>query len=154
MNVRNDLLSLFFEMRFYAFLLLLSSVICQAQSENFWHTLAQVNFVTTKDKNGFDAELPVFSQYLKSFHQKKVTLKGYVIPLEEVGGSGKFMLSSLPFNLCYFCGAAGPETVVEVETIEKVKFSTKQIHMDGILILNDKDPDHHIYILKNARLLN
>jgi hypothetical protein len=71
-----------------------------------------------------------------------------------VGGSGKFMLSSLPFNLCYFCGAAGPETVIEVETKEKVKFSSKQITMEGIIVLNETDPDHHIYILKNARLIN
>lgn len=141
-------------MRFFLFALLLTCSNAFAQQENFWHTLAQVSFKNTKDKNGYDAELPVFSKYLKSFNNKKVTIKGYVIPLEEVGGSGKFMLSSLPFNLCYFCGAAGPETVVEVETTDKVKFSTKQISMEGIIVLNDNDPNHHIYILKNARLLN
>jgi hypothetical protein len=75
------------------------------------------------------------------------------VPLEETGGKGKFMLSSLPFNVCYFCGAAGPETVVELETSEHLKFSTKQIFMEGILFLNDRDPDHHIYILKSATLI-
>lgn len=123
------------------------------QSPNFWQTLAQVHFENKKDKAGYAVEVPVFSTYLKSFHGKKVVLKGYVIPLEEVGGSGKFMLSSLPFNLCYFCGAAGPETVVEVETTEKVKFSTRSIVMEGTLVLNDRDPNHHIYILKAARLM-
>lgn len=125
-----------------------------AQTENFWHTLAQVSFKNAKDANGYDVELPIFSKYLKSFNGKKVSIKGYVIPLEEVGGSGKFMLSSLPFNLCYFCGAAGPETVVEVETKEKVKFGMKQIVMEGIIVLNETDPNHHIYILKNAKLIN
>jgi len=113
--------------------------------------LAQVKFQTKKDKSGYDIEVPVFSNLLKTFHGKKIKLKGYIIPLEELGGQGKFMLSSLPFNLCYFCGAAGPETVVEVQSIEKVKFTTKQIVMEGTLLLNDNDPDHHIYILKSAK---
>ena len=134
-------------------LLLFVTPLNPTQQENFWHTLAQVSFKNVKDKNGYDAELPVFSKYLKTFQGKKVQMKGYVIPLDEVGG-GKFMLSSLPFNLCYFCGAAGPETVVEVETTEKVKFSTKQITMEGIIVLNETDPNHHIYILKNAKVLN
>jgi len=128
-------------------------VLCAAQTGNFWNTLAQVHFENKQDKNGYTVEVPVFSTYLKTFQGKRITLKGYVIPLEEVGGSGKFMLSSLPFNLCYFCGAAGPETAMEVETKEKVKFSTRSIMMEGTLMLNDRDPNHHIYILKEARLV-
>jgi hypothetical protein len=120
------------------------------QSGNFWQVLAEVHFYNTTDKNGYTVEKPVFSKYLKSFNGKRVKIKGYLIPLEETGGKGKFMLSSLPFNVCYFCGAAGPETVVELETSEHLKFSTKQIFMEGILFLNDRDPDHHIYILKSA----
>lgn len=141
-------------MRLLPFILVLFiSCSAYAQTENFWHTLAQVSFKNAKDQHGYDVELPIFSNYLKSFNGKKVSIKGYVIPLDEVGGAGKFMLSSLPFNLCYFCGAAGPETVVEVDTTEKIKFSTKQIVMEGIIVLNETDPDHHIYILKNARLV-
>lgn len=136
------------------FLLSVLLLLTPTPQENFWHILAQVSFKNVKDKNGYDAELPVFSNYLKTYQGKKVTIKGYVIPLDEVGGEGKFMLSSLPFNLCYFCGAAGPETVVEVETTEKVKFSSRQITMEGTIVLNETDPDHHIYILKNARLVN
>lgn len=122
------------------------------QEHNFWHVLAQVSFEKSRDKDGYEIEKPVFSKELKGFHQKKVQIKGYIIPVEEVGGGGKFMLSLYPFNLCYFCGAAGPETVVEVETTEKIKFTTRQITLEGVLNLNEKDPDHHIYILKSAAL--
>lgn len=121
-----------------------------AQTDNFWQVLAEVSFKTEADKAGYTIERPLFSKYLKTFQGKKVRLKGYIIPLEESGGKGKFMLSSLPFNLCYFCGAAGPETVVEVDTKESVKFTTKQIVIEGTLDLNDTDPDHHIYILRTA----
>ena len=120
------------------------------QEDNFWQVLAEVHFVQEKDKSGYTIEKPVFSSYLKSYKGKKVKLKGYMIPLEESGGKGKFMLSSLPFNICYFCGAAGPETAVEIETVHQIKFSTRQIIMEGTLILNDTDPDHHIYILKSS----
>jgi hypothetical protein len=123
-----------------------------ARQENFWHVLAQVSFEKVRDKDGYEIEKPLFSKELKSYHQKNILIKGYIIPVEELGGSGKFMLSLYPFNLCYFCGAAGPETVIEVESKEKIKFTTKQIALEGILILNEKDPDHHIYILKSALL--
>lgn len=125
-----------------------------AQDQNFWPTLAQVQFQNKKDKSGYDMEVPIFSKHLKTFQGKKIQLKGYIIPLEELGGQGKFMLSSLPFNLCYFCGAAGPETVVEIMSTEKVKFTTKPVVIEGALTLNDTDPNHHIYILKSARLVN
>lgn len=136
--------------RLVALLLVLMPWFAFSQTENFWQTLAEVSFKSEADKAGYTVERPMFSKYLKSFQGKKVKLKGYIIPLEESGGKGKFMLSSLPFNVCYFCGAAGPETVVEVETKESVKFTTKQITMEGLLHLNDADPDHHIYILKSA----
>jgi hypothetical protein len=124
-----------------------------SQTDNFWQVLAEVSFKNEKDKEGYTVERPIFSKYLKTFQGKKVRLKGYIIPLEESGGKGKFMLSSLPFNVCYFCGAAGPETVVAIETTEEIKFTTKQIIMEGSLYLNDADPDHHIYILKSATLI-
>jgi hypothetical protein len=139
--------------RSFLLAVLFCSVETMGQTENFWQVLAEVHFREEKDKRGFTMERPMFSKYLKSFHGKKIKLKGYIIPLEETGGHGKFMLSSLPFNVCYFCGAAGPETVVEIETSQKIKFMTKQIIIEGILSLNELDPDHHIYILKSATLL-
>lgn len=123
------------------------------QEKNLWNVLADVSFLEKKDKAGYVIETPVFGMHLKKLQGQKIMLKGYIIPLQELAGQSKFMLSSLPFNLCYFCGAAGPETVVEVESKEKIKFVTKQVQMEGILILNDKDPDHHIYILKSAHQL-
>src|SRR5687767_5422269 len=91
------------------------------QQENFWNVLAHVSFMKSRDENGLEVDKPIFSKYLKSFNGKKVTLKGYLIPMAEVGGKEKFMLSLLPFNVCYFCGAAGPETVVEMELAQKLK---------------------------------
>jgi hypothetical protein len=125
-----------------------------AQTQNFWQVLAEVGFNSKKDKSGYLVEEPVFSKALKHWNGKKVRLKGYVIPVSEIGDQDKFILSALPFNVCYFCGAAGPETVIEVETSEKIRFSSKAIWMEGILQLNDKDPNHHMFLLKSARSIS
>jgi len=122
------------------------------QEKNFWHVLAEVGFRKEK-KNGYEMEVPLFSAHLKSWDGKKIKVKGYVIPVGEVGDESKFMFSSLPFNVCYFCGAAGPETIMEVESTQKVKFTSQAIWMEGILRLNEKDPDRHIYILKAAKVI-
>jgi hypothetical protein len=122
------------------------------QDKNFWHVLAEVGFKKEK-VNGYEMEVPIFSNHLKTWNGKKIKLKGFVIPAGEVGDESKFMFSSLPFNVCYFCGAAGPETIMEVESKEKIKFTSQAIWMEGILQLNDKDPNHHMYILKSANVI-
>lgn len=125
-----------------------------AQDYNFWHTLAEVGYERQKDKSGYDVDKPMFSKNLKSWHKKKIRLKGYVVPVNELTDQNKFMLSSLPFNVCYFCGAAGPETVIEVEADKPVAFSSKPIWMEGTLLLNSEDADHHMYRLTGARKLS
>jgi hypothetical protein len=122
--------------------------------KNFWQILAEVGFQTHKDAAGSIVETPVFSKNLKSFHGKKIKLKGFVIPINEVDDKDKFMLSSLPFNICYFCGAAGPETVIEVESNDNIRFNSKAIWVEGVLYLNDSDPDHHMYVLREAQLVS
>jgi hypothetical protein len=124
------------------------------QSQNFWHILAEVGFQTRKDASGVIVETPVFSKNLKKYDGKKIKLKGFIIPVNEVGDQNKFMLSSLPFNICYFCGAAGPETVIEVESDDSMRFNSKAIWVEGTLYLNDSDPDHHMYVLRSAQLIS
>lgn len=120
---------------------------------NYWHILAEVSFKKTKDRQGLEMEVPIFSKHLRSYEGKKIKLKGYLIPLSEVNGSANYMFSSLPFSVCYFCGAAGPETVVELQEMKAIKFTTKPLIIEGTLFLNDKDPDHHIYLLKSPVIL-
>ena len=125
-----------------------------AQEVNVWHILSEVGYENKpSEQNGFQIDTPKFSKRLWSYNGKKIQLKGYLIPLSELGGKNEYMLSSAPFNSCFFCGGAGPETIVEIQTKEKIKFTTKQIVMEGTIVLNDKDPDHHIYILKNIKLI-
>jgi hypothetical protein len=135
-------------------LFLLLFLLPEVQELDLWQVLSEVGFESRPSReSGFEIDSPKFSKRLWSYNNKKVSVKGYLIPLSEMGGKNAYMLSALPFNQCYFCGGAGPETVVEVETKQSIRFVTRQITMEGILLLNDKDPDHHMYILKDARVI-
>jgi hypothetical protein len=115
-----------------------------AQEPDVWQILAEVGYESAPSREtGFEIESPKFSKRLWSYNGRVVRVKGYLIPMAELGGRNEYMLSSLPFNQCYFCGGAGPETVVEIQTKQSIKFVTRQIVMEGILFLNESDPDHH-----------
>jgi hypothetical protein len=126
-----------------------------AQQEDMWKILAEVGIESRPAKeNGFEILSPRFSKRLWTYHGKPVQIKGYLVPMAELGMRMAYMLSALPFNQCYFCGGAGPETVVELQTKEPIKFVTRQVTVEGVLWLNETDPDHHMYIIKNARLVD
>lgn len=126
-----------------------------AQDADAWRILLEVSFETmSSGEKGYEMDVPRFSDRVKSYNGKRITVKGYLIPLSEVGGKQAYMLSSLPFNSCYFCGGAGPETVIEIETKQVISFTTNQIVMEGVFVLNDKDLDHHMYILKQAKRID
>jgi hypothetical protein len=117
-----------------------------------WPKLYNITFITERDDLG-EFQKPVFTEAVKSLHNKRITLPGYMVPLENTTTSAKIMLSSLPLNACFFCGVGGPETVVEVHLRSKTSYIEKPIEISGILKLNDKDPDQMIYILDDAEVM-
>ena len=124
-----------------------------AQETDVWQILSDVTFETKTDNNQ-KIDVPTFGKRVQSLQGRNITLSGYLVPLSEYGGNNEFMLSSLPLNACFFCGGAGPETIVELKVKESLKFTTARITMAGTLVLNDRDPDHHIYILKDATIIH
>jgi hypothetical protein len=117
-----------------------------------WPKLYDVQFVKGKDQLG-EFDKPVFSSAAKSLSGKTISLPGYIVPFENGMKNSHFMLSSLPLNACFFCGAGGPETVIEVYLKSEVTYTERPIEIRGVLKLNDKDPDKMIYILENAELM-
>ncbi|QNL21858.1 DUF3299 domain-containing protein [Hyphobacterium sp. CCMP332] len=132
-----------------ALILITTSLV--AQDRSLWKILANVNYKTRYDeKLKYEVDYPVFGEESKTLEGKIVRVKGYMVPLEEYRGHNFFVLSALPYNVCFFCGAAGPETVMEVYTKEDIEFSEKPIWVKGRLKLNDNDYDHLMYILEDA----
>jgi len=128
-----------------------------AQQEISWKQLAKVEwtkgYVTELD-DYFD--LPRFSSEITALNGEQVIITGFSIPLEIEGKT--FALSAQPSNMCFFCNGAGPESVMEVivakedKSFDKVK-TDWFLKIKGTLKLNRRDPDHLMYILENAALL-
>jgi len=130
-----------------------SSAAISAQ-EGTWKTLSKITFVKKYDDlMGFKVDMPVFGDEVRALAGKEITLKGYVIPVEGYKSHREFVFSAYPYNMCFFCGGAGPETVMEVFADEAIKYSADPITIKGVLELNDTDINRLMYILKNVRLV-
>ena len=140
-------------------LILIISFYASAQAQKTaqiidWKVLAQVDFVDQYFPE-FEAWylIPKFKEEVKALDQKAIIIKGYIIPMDVEGG--EYALSAYPFSACFFCGGAGPESVIKLELAEKTeRFETDDIlTFSGTLELNDSDVDNFNYILKNCRPL-
>ncbi len=143
-------------MRFSVVLLFfLGSSMAMVQTTNTWKTLAKVDYKTRFDElTQFEEEYPIFSEEVKALDGTEITLQGWMIPLDELRGENYFVLSSLPFANCFFCGGAGPETVMEVFSKKQIDFTEKKIKVKGKLKINADDPLRLMYILNDAKLID
>lgn len=123
------------------------------QESNPWKTLSKVTIEKRFDEvMNFEIDYPTFSDDVKALDGKEITLKGWMIPLDELRGENYFVLSALPFANCFFCGGAGPETVVEVFTSKDYDFTEDRISVTGTLSLNADDPTQLMYVMTEAKV--
>ena len=116
-----------------------------------WRTLAEVTYIKKYDEFlGFDIDYPVFSEGVKDLEGKEIVLSGYIIPVQGYKSHTEFIFSALPFNMCFFCGGAGPETVLEVKAKEPIKFTAESITIKGKLKLHADDIDRLMYEVEEA----
>ncbi len=127
----------------------------KAQDTNVWKTLAKITYKKQMDEiMGFNVDVPVFSDDIKALDGKEITIKGYIIPVEGYKSHKEFVFSAFPYNMCFFCGGAGPETVMEVYASEPVKYSAKQVVLRGTLELNDTDINRLMFAINDAILVD
>ena len=101
----------------------------------------------------FKIDKPVFSEDIKKLDGKEVTVKGFIIPVEGYKSHKEFIFSAFPYSMCFFCGGAGPESVMEVLAAEPVEYSAESVVLKGTLHLNSEDVNKLMYSLTNARLV-
>jgi hypothetical protein len=128
-----------------------STVFAQPTADNIWKSLAKITFEKQYDEMlGFKVDIPVFSEQVKKLEGTVVEIKGYIIPVEGYKNHKEFIFSAFPYNMCFFCGGAGPETVMEVYASEAIKYTAEPIIIKGKLELNDSDINRLIYGLQDA----
>jgi hypothetical protein len=119
--------------------------------ENIWKTLGKITFTKEYDELlGFKVDVPVFSPEVKALDGKTVTVRGYIIPVEGYKSHSEFVFSAFPYNMCFFCGGAGPETVMEVTAKKPIPYSAQPITIRGKLSLNNTDVNRLIYFLTDV----
>ena len=119
-----------------------------------WQTLGKITFKKQYDDLlGFKIDIPVFSDDVRAIDGQEITLRGYIVPTQGYKSHNEFVFSAFPYNMCFFCGGAGPETVIEVVTVEAIEYTADPIVIKGKLALNDEDPNRLMYALSGAVLL-
>ena len=118
-----------------------------------WQTLSDVEFTSEYfEEVGANLYYPHFGPSVKALEGKEVILKGYMLTIDQE--EGLYILSRNPFAACFFCGASGPESIVELMLKpDHPHFKMDQVvTMKGRLRLNQDDIDHCNYILEEAEV--
>ncbi len=91
-----------------------------------------------------------FGPLLKHLEDKKVYIKGYVLALE----ADYYVLSANPLSMCFFCGNAGPESILRIKLKDTEKrFKTDEfLTFKGKLRLNAEVIEELNYILEDAEV--
>ncbi len=123
-----------------------------SQKKITWDDLSDVEF-KEKFVKSVDAYylFPEFGPTVKAMNGKEISIAGYMLVMDP--GGDFFVLSKGPFASCFFCGAAGPETIIEVQFKDKKHKKYKmddKVVLKGRLKLNTEDIEHCNYILEDA----
>lgn len=95
-----------------------------------------------------------FPKYLRELDGKLVRLSGYLQPIGEDGGDlGAFLLVENPVG-CWYCEM--PEltgmVLVEMPDGKSAAYTRERIRVEGKLLLNGKDPENFLYLLRDAKV--
>ncbi len=135
-------------------LILASSFV--AREDNMWALFAKTRFVEKLNREfGMYFLYPKFPEELKAFEGKLVTLSGFYIPL-DMNNSEIAVVSKFPNAECFFCGGAGPESIVVGYLKKKPGRRVKMdeiVKIRGRLKLNEDDIDELNFILYDAELI-
>jgi hypothetical protein len=118
-----------------------------------WDILGKVKFSPKFfDQIQTDLLVPIMDAYAKSIDSKEITIKGYYIP---IGAEHSLMIiSKFPYRMCFFCGGAGPDSVIEVHFPKGTKMPTyptdKLVKVKGKLKINRDDLEKLNFVLYNA----
>jgi len=116
-----------------------------------WKTMQNIKFEKRyyKEVDG-EMQAPIFTDEIKKLDGQIVRVEGYVIPVDE---KGRYIaLSANPYAACFFCGKAGPASVMTINLKKKNKdYNTDDYkHFKGKLQLNYNDVNEFYYILNDS----
>jgi hypothetical protein len=136
-------------------LLLLSfSFTLSSQTIITWEVLKNVDFDEVwSDEFQAYYMVPKFGKAIIALDGKEVQIRGFIIPVDIV--QDYYVLSANPYSSCFFCGQAGPESVMEIQMIKQYDGlrMDQVITFKGKLRLNVDDIYQLNYILEDAQVI-
>ena len=114
-----------------------------------WKLLGIIKYLKKPDKDYPEGVMfPIINSELKTKNKKKIVMSGFIIPIDNVS----YALSKNVFASCFFCGQAGPETIMGIKfkgTTPKLK-TDQYVTLEGTFRYNDNDVNDWIYHIENA----
>ena len=120
-----------------------------------WETFADVEFEEKYHEEDDSYYLyPKFGANISALDQQDIKVTGYVIEINPM--EGFYVLSRYPMAACFFCGGAGPESIVELDFKEKQSGLTTDsfVTIQGRLKLNEADVYHCNYIIESPKVVD
>ena len=135
-------------------MLFLYSGSSMAQSDLSWDILSDVIFEEQYlEESDTYWLIPSFGDFIKLYERQEVSIEGYLIVIDI--DENFFVLSKYPYSACFFCGAAGPDSIVELQLDQKLRGvqTDQKVRVRGRLSLNKSDIEHFNYILTQASVI-
>ncbi|QEE49387.1 hypothetical protein FUA48_07275 [Flavobacterium alkalisoli] len=117
-----------------------------------WKLLGQIKYIKkSTDDYPEGVMFPVVNPTLKAKSKKTIIMSGFIIPIDNKS----YALSKNVFASCFFCGQAGPETIMGIKFKNpNMKLKTDQyVTLEGTFRYNDSDVDDWIYHIENAVII-
>lgn len=114
-----------------------------------WGLLGRIKYQNRSHKDYPDGVMyPQVNAELKAKKGKKITISGFIIPIDNEN----YALSKNVFAQCFFCGQAGPETIMGIKFKDlKKRLKTDQyVTLEGTFRYNETDVEDWIYHIENA----
>ena len=114
-----------------------------------WKLLGQIKYLKKASPDYPEGVMyPVINPTLKAKNKKPIVMSGFIIPIDNKN----YALSKNVFASCFFCGQAGPETIMGIKFKNPgIKLKTDQyVTLTGTFRYNDSDVNDWIYHIDNA----
>ena len=114
-----------------------------------WKLLGMIKFVKKQHKDYPEGVMfPIINSTLKAKNKKRIAMSGFIVPIDNT----TYALSKNVFASCFFCGQAGPETIMGIKfkgATPKLK-TDQYVTLEGNFRVNENDIEDWIYHVDDA----
>ncbi len=108
-----------------------------------WKLLGEIKYEKRKHPKYGEVQFPVVNDKVKAKGKKRVLISGFIVPID----SKSYAISKNVFAACFFCGKAGPESIVGLKfrgATPKLK-TDQYVTVEGVFRYNETDADDWVY---------